>query len=165
MDAERDAPVTEQVEGLLDPGEAFRAVVLVSRADPRTSVPLTRAEMSPFRLRFRRPVSAGAGGRRGVQGRPESLAAGLDVHIRNVSDPRLLALTDRRLLVLSKRRPWWSRPGPPLRLLWECPRTNFASGTERDGRLRLAFTDRSAVTLLTPSAGVRPFLAALARPA
>jgi hypothetical protein len=157
-----DEQLADRVGELLPPGETFRAVVLVSRADARTSVPLTRAEMSPFRLRFRRPVSD----RRGVHGSPRSLAVGLDEHIRNVTDPRLLALTDRRLLVLSKRPGPWrdlfrpaARPLPPLRLLWECPRGNLASATERAGRLRLTFTDGSAVTLLTPSAGVQPFLA------
>jgi hypothetical protein len=136
----------------LQPGETFRAVVLVSRADPRTSVPMTRAEMSPFRLRFRRPL----GERRGVQGRPGTLAPGLDEHIRNVTDPRLLVLTDRRLLLLRRRGRNRFRPaaGP----LWECPRDKLASATERAGRLRLTFTDGSAVTLLTPSAGVQPFL-------
>jgi hypothetical protein len=150
----------------LQPGETFRAAVWASRADGRTSVPLSRAELSPFRLRFRRPEPDGPGARRGVQGSPSSLAVGLDEHIRIVTDPRVLALTDRRLLVLSKRRKSWrdllrpsSGPVPPLRLLWECPRTELTSATERAGRLRLAFRDRSAVTLLTPSAGVRPFLA------
>jgi hypothetical protein len=161
-----DEQLADRVGELLPPGETFRAVVLVSRADARTSVPLTRAEMSPFRVRFRRPVSDRSGARRGVHGSPRSLAVGLDEHIRNVTDPRLLALTDRRLLVLSKRPGPWrdlfrpgSRPAPRLRLLWDCPRGNLASATERAGRLRLAFTDGSAVTLLTPSAGVRPFLA------
>ncbi|MFL6117981.1 MAG: hypothetical protein ACJ786_42495 [Catenulispora sp.] len=165
-DAERDAQLTERVGELLHPGEAFRAVVLVSRADARTSVPLTRAEMSPFRVRVRRPPSQGPGARRGVQGSPNSLAVGLDEHIRNVTDPRLLALTDRRLLVLSKRLGPWrdlfrpaSSPVPPLRLLWECPREHLAAAAERAGRLRLTFSDGSSVALLTPSAGVQPFLA------
>jgi hypothetical protein len=48
---------------------------------------------------------------------------------------------------------------PSLRLLWECPREDLASVTERGGLLRLAFTDGSAVSLLAPAAGVRPFLA------
>jgi hypothetical protein len=164
-DAERDGQLTERVRELLNPGETFRAVVLVSRADERTSVPLTRAEMSPFRLRFRRRLPQAAGNRRGLQGSAQSRAVGLDEHIRNVSDPRLLALTDQRLLVLSKGRGAWrdlfrpaAAPVPPLRLLWECPRTDLASATERAGRLRLTFTDRSAVALLTPTAAVRPFL-------
>jgi hypothetical protein len=160
-DAEYDEQLREHVGELLHAGEIFRAVILVSRADERTSVPLTRAEMSPFRLRFRRPVREGPGARRGVQGAPSSLAVGLDEHIRNVTDPRLLVRTDRRLLVLSKRGgPWRGlvRPAPPLRLLWECPRESLASATERAGRLRLTFTDGSKVALLTPSAAVRPFL-------
>jgi hypothetical protein len=74
-------------------------------------------------------------------------------------------LTDRRLLVLSKRlrldvfHPA-SNPVPPLRLRWECPRKDLASATERAGRLRLTFTDGSTITLLTPSAGLPAFLAA-----
>jgi hypothetical protein len=161
-----DAPLTERVREHLHPGETLRAVVLASRADGRTSVAVTRSEMSPFRLRFRRPEPDGPGARRGVHGSPRSLAVGLDRHIRIVTNPRVLALTDRRLLVLSKRLgPWRDlfRPAPgtvpPLRLRWECPRTDLASATERAGRLRLAFTDGSAVTLLTPSAGLQSFLA------
>jgi hypothetical protein len=150
--------LAQEVPDLLQPGEQFRAAVLVSRADPGTSVPMTRAAMSPFRVRLRRSVSQERNARRGVQGQPGSLAFGLVEHIVNVTDPRLLVLTDRRLLVLSRRRRL-SRPGPPLRLLWECPRTKLASTTEAGGRLRLTFTDRSAVNLLTPSAGVQPFLA------
>ena len=165
-DAQRDARLEERVGEHLHPGETLRAAVWASRADGRTSVAVTRAEMSPFRLRFRRPESAGPAARRGVQGPPGSLAVGLNEHIRIVTDPRVLALTDRRLLVLSKRLGPWrnlvrpaSGPAPPLRLLWECPRKELASATEQAGRLRLAFTDGSAVTLLTPSAGVGPFLA------
>jgi hypothetical protein len=165
-DAQRDTQLKERVGEHLQPGETLRAAIWASRADGRTSVPLTRAEMSPFRFRFRRPEPDAPGVRRGVQGSPSSLAVGLDEHIRIVTDPRVLALTDRRLLVLSKRLGPWrdllrpaSRPMPPLRLLWECPRPELASVTEQAGRLRLTFTDRSAVTLLTPSAGVRPFLA------
>jgi hypothetical protein len=148
----------------LEPGEAFRAAVWASRADGRTPAGLTRADVSPFR--FRRSVPDGPGARRGVQGSPRSLAVGLDEHIRIVTDPRVLALTDRRLLVLSKRLGSWRdllrRPSdalPPLRLRWQCPRADLASATEQGGRLRLTFTDGSAVTLLTPSSHVRPFLA------
>jgi hypothetical protein len=162
--AERDAQVQARVREHLQPGETFRAVVWASRADERSSVPVTRTEMSPFR--FRRPVPDGRGGRRGVHGSPHSLAVGLDEHIRIVTDPRVLALTDRRLMVLSKRLGSWrdllrpaSGPLPPLRLRWECPRADLASATEEAGRLRLTFTDGSAVTLLTPSARVQPFLA------
>jgi hypothetical protein len=160
---ESDAQLKRRVEEHLQPGETFRAAVMASRADGRTSVAMTRAEMSPFRLRFRRPVPDGPGVHDGVQGSPRSLAVGLDAHIRIVTHPRVLALTDRRLLVLSKRlrrdlfRP--SNPVPPLRLRWECPRKDLASATERAGRLRLTFTDGSTVTLLTPSAGLPAFLA------
>jgi len=162
-----DAALSDQVGQHLQPGETFRAAVLASRADGRTEAGLTRAEMSPFRLRFRRPEPDAPGARRGVNGSPTSLAVGLDQHIRIVTHPRVLALTDRRLLVLSKSLGSWRdvfrpAPGPPgpLRLLWECPRTKLASATEREGRLRLAFTDGSAVTLITPMAGLPPFLAA-----
>jgi hypothetical protein len=162
--AGRDAQVEARVREHLQPGETFRAAVWVSRADGRSPVRLTRGEMSPFR--FRRPVQVGAGARRGVHGSPRSLAVGLDEHIRIVTDPRVLALTDRRLMVLSKRLGSWrnllrpaTSPLPPLRLHWECPRAELASATEQGGRLRLAFTDGSTVTLLTPSAGVQPFLA------
>jgi hypothetical protein len=158
------AQVEARVREYLQPGETFRAAVWVSRADERSPAGLTRAEMSP--LRFRRPVPDGPGVRRGVNGAPRSLAVGLDEHIRIVTEPRVLALTDRRLMVLSKRLGSWrdlfrpsSGPVPPLRLRWVCPRADLLSATERAGRLRLTFTDGSAVTLLTPTAGVQPFLA------
>jgi hypothetical protein len=163
-EAERDARVRARVREHLRPGETLHAAVWASRADGRAAAGMTRAEMSPFR--FRRPVPDGAGARRGVQGAPRSLAVGLDEHIRIVTDPRVLARTDRRLLVLAKRRGSVRdllRPAAgtlaPLRLCWECPRADLASATERAGRLRLTFTDGSAVTLLTPSAGIGPFLA------
>jgi hypothetical protein len=162
--AGRETQLEARVRPHLRPGETFRAAVWVSRTDERSPAGLTRAEMSPFR--FRRPVPEGPGARRGVQGAPGSLAVGLDEHIRLVTDPRVLALTDRRLLVLSKRLGSWrdlfrpaSGPPPVLRLRWECPRAELATATEQAGRLRLTFTDGSAVTLLTPSARVQPFLA------
>ncbi|MFI6074272.1 hypothetical protein ACIA5C_22185 [Actinoplanes sp. NPDC051343] len=157
-----DAQLMQRVRDHLRPGETLGAVTLASRADERTSVGVTRAEMSPFRFRFRRPESEGAGGRRGVQGSPSSLAVGLDQHIRIVTDPRVLARTDRRLLVLARRRGLFrpaADPVPPLSLLWECPREALASASERAGRLRLAFTDGSAITLLTPATGLHSFLA------
>lgn len=150
--AEREAPLETRVREFLQPGEVFRAAVWVSRPDGRAPAALTRSEMSPFR--FRRPVPDGPGVRRGVNGAPQSLAVGLDEHIRIVTDPRVLARTDRRLLVLSRRL---FRPGP-LRLRWECPSAELVAATEEGGRLRLAFTDGSTVTLLTPAASVRPFL-------
>jgi hypothetical protein len=163
-----DAQLKERVGEHLHPGETFRALVWASRPDGRTSASVTRAEISPFRMRFRRPEPDGPGARRGVQGAPHSLAVGLDEHIRIVTHPRVLALTDRRLLVLSKRPGTWrdllrpaSGPLPPLRLLWECPRKSLASATERAGQLRLTFTDGSTVALLTPAAGLQPFLAGL----
>jgi hypothetical protein len=162
--AERDAQVQARVREHLQPGETFRAAVWASRAEGRRSARVTRSEMSPFR--FRRPVPDTPGARRGVHGSPHSLAVGLAEHIRTVADPRVLALTDRRLMVLSKRLGSWrdllrpaSGPLPPLRLRWECSRADLASATEQAGRLRLTFTDGSAVTLLTPSARVQPFLA------
>lgn len=149
----------------LHPGETFRAAVWVSRADGRSPAGLTRADMSPFR--FRRPVPEGPGARRGVNGRPDSRAVGLDRHIRLVTDPRVLALTDRRLLVLSQRLGSWrdlfrppARPPAALFPRWECPRADLAATSARDGRLRLVFTDGSSVTLLTPAADVQPFLQA-----
>jgi hypothetical protein len=161
--AERDTQVNARVQEHLQPGETFRAAVWASRADERSPVGMTRAEMSPFR--FRRPVRERPAVRRGVHDSPPSLAVGLGEHIRNVTDPRVLALTDRRLMVLSTHLGSWRdllRPGSgplsPLRLRWECPRADLASATERAGRLRLTFTDGSAVTLLTPSAQVQPFL-------
>jgi hypothetical protein len=159
--AEHEARVEARVREHLRPGETFRAAVWASRADANSPAALTRAEMSPFR--FRRPVPDA---RRGVHGPPRSLAAGLDGHMRIVTDPRVLALTDRRLMVLAKRPGFWrdlfgpaSGPLPALRLRWECPRADLASATEQAGRLRLTFSDGSAVTLLTPSARVQPFLA------
>ncbi|MFI7546779.1 hypothetical protein [Actinoplanes sp. NPDC049599] len=162
--AERDEQVEGRVRECLRPGEILRAAVWVSRPDGRSPAALTRADLSPFR--FRRPVPDGPGARRGVNGAPRSLAVGLDEHIRIVTDPRVLALTDRRLLVLAKRPGSWRElfrpagsPLPPLRLRWECARAELAAATEEAGRLRLTFTDGSAVTLLTPSAHVQPFLA------
>jgi hypothetical protein len=161
-----DIQLRERVGEHLLPGETFRALVRVGRADGRTAAGVTRAEMSPFRLRLRRPQPDGPGARRDVQGSPHSLAAGLDEHIRLVTHPRLLVLTDRRLLVFAERAGAWRRlfrpasgTGPQLRRLWECPREDLTASTERAGRLRLTFADRSAVTLLTPSAEVKPFLA------
>jgi len=163
-DLERDAQVQARVREHLQPAETFRAAVWASRADGASSVRMTRAEMSPFR--FRRPASEGPGARRGVHGSPRSLAAGLYEHLRIVTDPRVLALTDRRLMVLSKRPGSWrgllrpaADPLPPLSVRWDCPRADLTSATEQAGRLRLAFTDGSSVTLLTPSARVQPFLA------
>jgi hypothetical protein len=162
--AERDVQVQARVREHLQPGETLRAAVWASRADERSSVAVTRAEMSPFR--FRRPVPDNPGARRGVHGSPHSLAVGLDEHLRIVTDPRVLARTDRRLMVLSKRLGSWRNllgpatgPLPPLRLRWECPRGDLASATEQGGRLRLTFTDGSAVTLLTPSIHIQSFLA------
>ena len=158
--ADRDAQVEARVREHLQPGEKFAAAVWVSRAEGQSSVQVTRAEMSPFRLR--RPAPE----RRGLHGAPRSFAVGLDEHIRTVNDPRVLALTDRRVLVLAKGLGSWRdllRPAsgalPPLRVRWECPRAELASATEQGGRLRLTFTDGSAVTLLTPADRVRPFLA------
>jgi hypothetical protein len=123
---------------------------------------MTRAEMSPLRFRFRRPAPTGPDARRGVFGSPRSLAVGLGEHVHLVSDPRILALTDRRLMVLSERR-GLRRPAsgalPPLRLRWECARADLASAAEKAGRLSLVFADGSSATLLTPSAGAQPFLA------
>lgn len=162
MDTPGETQVEARVREHLQPGEAFSAAVWASRADGRTAVGVTRAEMSPFRFRFRRPEPDGPGARKGVFGSPRSLAVGLDQHVRIVTHPRVLALTDRRLLLLSERR-GLPRPGsadlPRLRLRWECPRADLVSAVEKAGRLRLTFTDRSSVTLLTPSAGARPFLA------
>lgn len=163
--ADRDTQVEARMREHLQPGETFRAAVWASRADERSPVRMTRAEMSPFR--FRRPVPERRGPRRGVPGSPPSLAVALGEHIRLVTDPRVLAVTDRRVMVLSKRLDSWrdllrssSSPLPPLRVRWECPRTDLASATEKGGRLRLTFTDGSTITLLTPSATVHPFLAA-----
>jgi hypothetical protein len=155
--AEGSAQVDARVAEHLQTGETFRAAIWASRADERAQVRMSRAEMSPFRFRQLTPAA-----RRGIQGSPRSLAAGLDDHVRIVTEPRILALTDRRLLVLSQRS--WrglfgSEAMPPLRLRWECPRAELASATEQAGRLRLAFTDGSALTLLTPAAQVQPFLA------
>jgi hypothetical protein len=163
-DAERDVQLAARVREHLEPGEEFRAAVWASRADERPPG-LTKGELNPFR--FRRPVTTGT--RRDLKGPPRSLAAGLAEHLRMVTDPRVLALTDRRLLVLSKRVVGWrdvlrpsSTPLPPLRLRWECRRPELTSATEQGGRLRLGFADRSAVTLLTPSTRVQPFLAGVA---
>lgn len=162
--ADHDPQVEARVREHLQTGETFRAAVWASRADGRTPAGMTRADVSPFR--FRKPALDGPGARRDVHGSPRSLAVGLDEHIRIVTEPRVLALTDRRLMVLSTRPRSWrdlfrtaAGPLPALRLCWECPRADLASATEQAGRLQLTFTDGSAVTLLTPSGRVQPFLA------
>ncbi|XVV16627.1 hypothetical protein ACQP2X_20325 [Actinoplanes sp. CA-131856] len=143
------------VQEHLQAGETLRAAVWVSRADGRTVVGMTRAEMSPWR--FRRPVQE----RRGLNGAPRSLAVGLDEHLRTVNDPRILALTDQRLIVLAQRGGLFRRASEQsLRLRWECPRAKLAKAAEKDGRLRLDFADGSSITLLTPTAQVKPFLEA-----
>lgn len=154
-----------RVQDHLQPGEDLRAAVWASRPDGRASTGVTRADMSPFR--FRRPVSDSPSARRGIHGPPRSAAAGLGEHLRNVSDPRVLALTDRRVLLLAKRIGSWRdvfRPGTdpaaPLDVRWECPREELESAAEEGGRLRLTFTDRSAVSLLTPADQLQSFLAA-----
>lgn len=155
--------VAARVGEHLQAGEMFWAAVWAGRADARAAAGVTRTEMSPFR--FRRIVPAT--GPSTAHGSAGSLALALDQHIRNITDPRVLALTDRRLLVLAKRRSLGdvlrlgSGPLPPLELLWECPRADFATASEKGGKLRLTFGDRSDITLLTPSAGVKPFLAAV----
>ena len=161
--AELDPQVEARVREHLQPGETFRAAVWVSRADEHSPARLTRAEMSPFRFRGM------SSGRRRGHGSPGTLAAGLEQHLRLVTEPRILALTERRLLVLAKGLGSWrdllppaSGPLPPLRRRWECPRAELTSATERAGRagrLRLTFTDGSTVTLLTPAAHIQPFLA------
>ncbi len=151
MSADRTARVREH----LRPGEEFRAAVWVSKADGRTATGMTRAEMSPFR--FRRPVSTGSTGSR------RTLAEGLSEHVRLVTDPRILALTDQRLMLLSRRLGSWRhllrRSSGPLRPRWECERPALASVTEREGRLRVAFTDGSTILLLTPAGELPAFLA------
>jgi hypothetical protein len=156
MEPGADAHLEARVQDHLQPGETLRAAVWVSRPDPHASVPVTRADMSPFRFRRVRPLGPGAQ-RRGLHGAPRSLAVALDEHIRTVSDPRILARTDRRILVLSK--PFFRSATGPLRLRWECAGPDLSKATEQNGRLRLDFTDGSAVTLLTPAARIQAFLA------
>ncbi|GIF04193.1 hypothetical protein [Actinoplanes siamensis] len=158
--AGHDEQVAAAVREHLRPGEEFRAAVWVSKADGRTSTGMTRAEMSPFRFRRLPPT-----GRRGADGPPRSLAEELDQHVRLVTDPRVLARTDRRLMVLSQGGGFWRRllhPAsgrpPGLRLRWECRRPELVSATEKDRRLRLAFADGSTILLLTPAARIQPFL-------
>ncbi|GAA0471153.1 hypothetical protein Ade02nite_34480 [Paractinoplanes deccanensis] len=153
MGAEHDDQIEAAVREHLQPGETFRAAVWAGRADEGTSAGMTRAELSPFRFRSVNPK------RRGYQPKARTVAAGLDEHMRNVTDPRVLALTDRRLLVLAKKLALFGGPAPALRLRWECARTELTSATEQGGRLRLAFRDGSTLTLLTPSDRVQPFLA------
>ncbi|GAA2895547.1 hypothetical protein Acy02nite_25450 [Actinoplanes cyaneus] len=136
----------------LRPGEEFRAAIRVSKADGSTPTGMSRAEMSGFR--FRRPANAG---RRAVPGPRRTLAEGLGEHVRLVTDPRTLVLTDQRLMLLS-RRALLRRASGSLRLRWECARPEFASATEREGRLRLAFTDGSTILLLAPAAELDTFL-------
>ncbi|GAB2618568.1 hypothetical protein Aab01nite_32360 [Paractinoplanes abujensis] len=154
-----DTQVEARVQAHLGSGETLRAAVWVSRADGGTAAGTTRSELNPFR--FRRPVPDRPGDRRGVHGVPGSLAVGLDQHIRIVTDPRVLALTDQRLLVLAEQKVWF-RPATRLQVRWQCPRTDLKSATgQGNGRLRLDFTDGSAVTLLSPVTSLRSFLEAL----
>ncbi|MGK5682979.1 hypothetical protein [Actinoplanes sp. URMC 104] len=155
-----DARLQARVQEHLQPGETFRAAVWAGRAEGHPPSPITRADISLIRLRRRDP-----GPRRGVAGPPRSRAVTLDEHIRTVNDPRIVALTDRRLLVLAQRLTSWRAllnptPDSPLRLRWECPRAELAATAEKSGRLTLTFTDGSSITVLTPSAAARPFLAA-----
>ncbi|MEU4690903.1 hypothetical protein [Actinoplanes sp. NPDC023714] len=133
---------SEWVRAHLRDGEGFQAAVWVSRAEENTTFELTRAAVSPFRFRRRQ---------RDFVRTPEGLAFDLEAHVRLVSEPRILALTDRRLMVLARRFGKW-RPR------WECPREKLATASERGGRLTLSFADGSSVTLLTPTARVKPFL-------
>ena len=158
--AEGDAPLPARVTDHLQPGENLVAAIWVSRPAGVEALRISRSEMSPWRLRRATPEP-----RRGVNGRPRSHAVALDEHIRTVNDPRVLALTDRRVLLLSQGLGSWRdllpRPAgtlSPLRLRWESPRTDLTKATEQSGHLRLDFTDGSYLILLTPSAHVQPFL-------
>ncbi|BBH68570.1 hypothetical protein ACTI_52550 [Actinoplanes sp. OR16] len=132
----------EQVREHLAAGEEFHAAVWVSRAEENTTFELTRAAVSPFRFRRRQ---------RDFPRTQEGLAFALEANVRLVSEPRILALTDRRVLVLARRFAKW-------RVRWECPRESLTGASEQDGRLRLIFGDGTATTLLTPAAHVKPFL-------
>ncbi len=149
--------VEARVRDHLQPGETLHAAAWVSRPDDQAPITLTRAELSP--LRFRRRVPDRPGPQR-------TLAAGLEQHLRLVTEPRVLARTDRRLLVLSRSPQSWldrfragSGPLTALHPRWECPRANLNSATDRAGRLRLIFTDGSVAELLIPAASLGPFLA------
>ncbi|MCO8269782.1 hypothetical protein M1L60_04145 [Actinoplanes sp. TRM 88003] len=147
-----------RVAGHLQPGESLTAAIWVSRP----TAPVSGSEMSPWRLRRKAPEAP-----RGLNGRPQSRAVTLDDHIRTVNDPRVLARTDRRLLLLARGTGSWRDLLPrrgsgeaPLHLRWECPAADLAKTTEQAGRLLLTFTDGSSITVLTPAAAVRPFLQA-----
>jgi hypothetical protein len=160
MSGGQDERLQARVRESLPGGETLVAAIWVSRPDGQASAGMSRSEMSPWRLR--RPQREVPGARRGVNGRPRSRAVELDGHIQTVSNPRVLARTDRRILLLAPGVGSWRdllRPSEgPLRLRWECPRTDLSAATEQSGRLRLDFTDGSYVTLLTPAAQVRPFV-------
>ncbi|WP_436535692.1 hypothetical protein [Actinoplanes sp. HUAS TT8] len=157
MGSDDDARMEARAQEHLQAGETFRVAIWVSKADGRTPTGMTRAEMSP--LRFRRSAPAR------VTAARATLAEGLGEHVRLVTEPRVLALTDRRLMLLSKRIGSWRdllRPAAgglaSLRVRWECPRAELASATEKDGRLRLAFGDGSTILLLTPYARIQAFI-------
>ncbi|MBU2669292.1 hypothetical protein KOI35_37850 [Actinoplanes bogorensis] len=158
--AERAESVEDLVREHLGDGERFLAAVWVSRADAQTLAGMTKSDLSPWR--FRRPKTIGPATRRGVHGTPRSLAYRLDEHIRNVTEPRLLAVTDRRLVLLAKGLGSWRELFRPrtgaASLRWEAPRAQLAKAGDNDGRLRLDFGDGSAVSLLTPATGLRSFL-------
>jgi hypothetical protein len=159
-----DAQVQTQLTDHLQPGETLTAAIWVSRPNGHQLTRITRSELTPWRIRRRAPEQ-----RPGLNGRPQSHAVALDEHVRTVNDPRILARTDRRLLLLSQggidswrdllpRRA--DHPASALRLRWEGPIADLARATEQAGTLQLNFTDGSTITLLTPSAHAEPFLRA-----
>lgn len=161
MDSEQEVRLEGRVREHLRPGEEFRAVVWVSKENGSVPTRMTRAELSPFRFRRRTPAE-----RLAADGPRRTLAERLGGHVRLVTEPRVLALTDRRVILLSRARGSWRdllRPaaGPlgPLRPRWECARPSLKSVTGADGRLWLRFTDGSKILLLTPQTGIESFLA------
>jgi hypothetical protein len=128
--------------------------------------------------------------RRGVlDGRPGSVAAQLDAQVPQPTAARALALTDQRLIVFEKapppaggassdpagarKRSWLAKAGdlirnqpsteplPPLIPRWETSRRAVASATAGGGRIHIAFSDGSSLSLVTPEALAHRFLSAL----
>lgn len=126
------------------------------------------------------------GSRRGIlEGDPSSLAAQLDQQVPTPTEPRVLAITSHRVVALAKaageQRPRSrlaamakgigdivrnqpnAEPLPPLVPLWECPRPALAAASEQAGRMRVSFSDGSALVVVTPAALAPPFIAAATR--
>jgi hypothetical protein len=199
--AARAAELRARVEERLHPGERFGHAIWVSRAPGRPSVGQIAADnLHPARLAEALAWEAigvdeaatgsdpHRGDRRGVLGGPSGGAAGgLDAALPGSTIAVVLAVTDRRLVVLHKppspqppagfrsmlararrevadlvRNQPTPEPVPPLRPVWEVGRGALAEGHADGGnRLGLRFTDGSWVIVVTPAQLAQAFAAAI----